>query len=238
MFLDSYAPRYFFFDFVPASKRSLTPMQANSITLTARLLNARAQWMQHGLRRWSDREVPGQHGDSPAGTPTSPLPYIPMVPTALGGKSPPGQERKHEIYQPIGTSEHPGGNQPQSPEHKEAQIERVAMANLKKLGDANIPQTSATLFLDCKGVIRVILYARPTSDSLGFVNEEDECYHVVRVEMSEGTVSIEHPFGEPNEVQAGVARMMESVLRDACRTHAARYQQQQQQQQQSPRASG
>jgi len=93
------------------------------------------------------------------------------------------------------------------------------MSNLKKLGDANIPQTSATLFIDDSGVVKHILYARPCPDQLSFVSDDDHHVTVIRVLMENQTVVLDSPFEPLNAQQRIVIRLMQHVLQEACRNH-------------------
>jgi hypothetical protein len=223
MFFETYAPRHFYFDFIPPSRQAWSGVQQGAINLTQRLLNLKSTWLVEGPQQAAEANPSSATVAPGTLSALTPPPYIPMVrgspPSPGAVKSPPGQEKRHELYQPAAptlTAQGVGF----SPE-------RVAMANLKKLGDANIPQTAATLFVDPVGEIRVILYARPTSDSLGFVSDQDTFYHILRVEMHGGSVHVEHPFDPPNAAQAAVARVMETVLQEACRSHAEKYYEQQ-----------
>lgn len=87
------------------------------------------------------------------------------------------------------------------------------------VGDANIPQTSATLFIDDIGTVKHILYARPGPEQLSFVSDDDHHVTVIRVQMENQTVLLDHPFEPLNKQQQLVVKLMQQVLQDACRSH-------------------
>jgi hypothetical protein len=199
MFENTYAPRHFYFDFQKPSARSWTANQTQTLTLTQRLLNQKAAgW--YGLGREQNAKI-GAHSELPP-------PYI--MHSRLS--SPPGHDGESPRKQICQPSALPA-------ESPEAAAERIAMSNLKRLGDANIPQTSATLFLDDQGAISHILYARPDPDQLGFIGDDEAHFSLVRVRMEHTNVYLEHPFEPLSKQQGAVVRLMQQVLQEACRNH-------------------
>lgn len=100
-----------------------------------------------------------------------------------------------------------------------AQSEAIAVKNLRLLGQANVPQPDATVFMDYMGLFRQVLWGRPTTKDLKFLDDDvsiviHEHLTVLRLGLvgADEGVSVWAPYEQLNDAQAAVVRTMKDIL--------------------------
>ena len=218
MFVSISSQRNFFYEFQISQRTGKTSQfQTSVIQLTQSMLNNAAPWFNHG--RFSSSGPPPKQMSSP---PTSPgkdasasataaaaasqsESASTATPTAADAVAESGSEQRHALRRAAGlaiTSD---------------EVEQIAMINLRRLGLANVTQPLATLFLNKMGVVQHILWARPDSQQLQFMDDDiglmvEDHLTVLRVALLETGVTMHAPFEELTPAQRAVTDRMRHVL--------------------------
>jgi hypothetical protein len=237
MFSGLVGPRHFFYDFQTMRARYLLPAQEFILVTAQHLLNRSAPWFVYGSSGRSGLSPTASPLSTPPASPPVRMAGTPQSPgtPALPGQSPPtlrddemtllpGSARSAALLWFASGQIPLRSNAPQPgqdwryylapQELPPAVVERLAMENLRRLGNAQVPQAGATLFMDAAGQLQHVLWGRPDSAQLSFMDDEEEILSVIRISLGDSgsNVEVAHPLGPLTAPQRQVLQSMRNIL--------------------------